>query len=143
MTEEQRLAKLAQTRAWNARNPGYHKQYVKERRKRDPAYAMARRLRSRLYKLIKGNKAASTMALVGCTSAELVRHLESTMVDGMNWDNRFWWSIDHIVPCALFDLRDPVQQRICFHYSNLQVLWSHDNLRKSNKIIPLDTTLNS
>jgi len=40
--------------------------------------------------------------------------------------------IDHIIPCAVFDMSDPAQQRECFNFSNLQPLWRADNLRKSN-----------
>lgn len=38
--------------------------------------------------------------------------------------------IDHIKPCALFDLTDLEEQRKCFHFSNLQLLWDSDNKRK-------------
>ena len=55
---------------------------------------------------------------------------------GMTWENhtRSGWHIDHIVPCAAFDLSDPAQQRACFHYTNLQPLWAKTNLKKSNKL---------
>ena len=53
----------------------------------------------------------------------------------MTWDN--WqhdgWHIDHIRPCASFDLADLEQQRQCFHYTNLQPLWAADNIRKGAK----------
>lgn len=45
------------------------------------------------------------------------------------------WHVDHIIPCAAFDLTKPAEQAKCFHYSNLQPLWATDNYRKSNKII--------
>ena len=51
----------------------------------------------------------------------------------MNWDNYGQWHIDHIRPCASFNLLDPIEQKICFHYTNLQPLWAEDNLKKSNK----------
>jgi len=38
--------------------------------------------------------------------------------------------IDHKIPCASFDLTDTDQQRACFHYSNLQLLWARDNIVK-------------
>jgi hypothetical protein len=38
--------------------------------------------------------------------------------------------VDHIKACTEFDLTDPAQQAICFHYTNLQPLWSVDNIRK-------------
>ncbi len=43
------------------------------------------------------------------------------------------WHIDHIRPCSSFDLSDPKQQEECFHYTNLQPLWKHDNRLKSDK----------
>jgi HNH endonuclease. len=56
----------------------------------------------------------------------------------MSWDNygRDGWHIDHIRPCASFDLTDPEQQRQCFHYTNLQPLWAADNIRKGAKWQP-------
>ena len=53
----------------------------------------------------------------------------------MSWDNygTHGWHIDHIRPCASFDLSDEEQQKICFHYTNLQPLWAEDNLKKSKK----------
>ena len=41
--------------------------------------------------------------------------------------------LDHIRPCACFDLTDEAQQRECFHYTNLQPLWATDNMQKSDK----------
>jgi hypothetical protein len=54
----------------------------------------------------------------------------------MSWGNYglHGWHVDHIIPCASFDLTDPEQQRQCFHYTNLQPLWAEDNLRKSDKL---------
>jgi len=53
-------------------------------------------------------------------------------VDGMSWENRSEWHVDHRIPCNAFDLSDPEQQRLCFWYRNLQPLWGFDNLSKSN-----------
>jgi hypothetical protein len=54
----------------------------------------------------------------------------------MSWENhgRGGWHIDHIVPCALFDLTRPEQQKSCFNYKNLQPLWEKDNLIKGNTL---------
>ena len=110
----------------------------KKRRKTDPTFNIKCNLRSRLSTVLKGNKkSATTEKLLGCTYKEARLHLESQFTDGMSWDNYglFGWHIDHIIPCASFDLSDPEQQRQCFHYTNLQPLWAEDNLRKSDKIL--------
>ena len=73
------------------------------------------------------------MKLVGCNSKELKEHLESQFIEGMNWNNYGEWHVDHIKPCAAFDLSDPIQQKECFNYTNLQPLWAKDNIRKSDK----------
>ena len=83
---------------------------------------------------MKGNeKAYKTIELLGCSIPEFKEYLEKLFKDGMNWDNYgyYGWHVDHILPCAYFDLSDPKQQRLCFHYTNLQPLWSKDNYKKS------------
>ena len=75
--------------------------------------------------------------------AFLVEYLESKFQPGMTWknygnpngDHTNCWHIDHIIPCASFDLSDPEQQVKCFHYTNLQPLWAKDNIRKKDKIL--------
>jgi len=92
-------------------------------------------VRVRTREALKGRKRASTEKMLGCTWEELRKHLERLFTKGMSFDNYGLWHIDHILPCASFDLTDPEQQRICFHYSNLQPLWAADNLSKGAKLI--------
>jgi hypothetical protein len=49
----------------------------------------------------------------------------------MTWENFGKWEIDHKVACWRFDLNDPTQQWVCFHYTNLQPLWFADNRQKN------------
>jgi len=52
----------------------------------------------------------------------------------MTWENHgVLWEIDHIKPCAAFDLTDSKQQHECFHYSNTQPLYYSDNRTKKDK----------
>ena len=41
--------------------------------------------------------------------------------------------IDHILPVSSFDLAKPEEQKICFHFTNLQPLWDWENLMKRDK----------
>jgi len=105
--------------------------------KTNPNYKLAKNLRSRLTTALKhgrGAKSASTLQLLGCTVDELKVKLESRFHPGMTWDNYGEWHVDHIKPCASFDLSDPAQQQLCFHWTNLQPLWALENLQKSDKL---------
>jgi len=121
---------------WRRDNPECRNKYVKRKYKSDPSYRLLNCLRSRVYAaMIGAAKSASTMELVGCSIDKLKQHLESKFTEGMSWDNYGDWHVDHIKPCASFDLSDPEQQRLCFNYKNLQPLWAADNLSKADSII--------
>jgi len=64
------------------------------------------------------------MKLVGCTIEFIKGYLEAQFEPNMSWDNYGEWHIDHILPCASFDLTLPEEQQKCFHYTNLQPLWA-------------------
>ena len=105
----------------------------KERRKTDINYKIKSNLRGRLYKAVKGlAKSDTTLNLLGCDIDYLKAHLELRFEYGMSWENYGEWHIDHITPCASFDLSDPEEQEECFHYTNLQPLWAEDNLKKGS-----------
>ena len=82
------------------------------------------------------------MELIGCTIEEFWNHLEKHFKPGMTWENygKAGWEMDHIIPCANFDLIVPEQQKQCFHYTNLQPLWVHENMSKGKKIVSRDIT---
>ena len=88
-------------------------------------------IRQRLYNSFKQR---NTKELIGCTIPEYKKYLEEQFKEGMTWDNHGTvWYIDHIRPCASFDLRDPLQQQMCFNYKNTQPLEVKDNLSKGAK----------
>ncbi len=70
--------------------------------------------------------------MLGCSIEHLRTHIESRWKDGMSWENYGAWHLDHIKPCAAFDLLQPSEQRLCFHWSNLQPLWAADNIAKGD-----------
>ena len=111
-----------------------------EKSKTDISFRILKNLRSRIrFALKKGQikKADTTENLLGCTVPEFRTYFTSLFTKDMSWNDFMTGKIhiDHIIPCSKFDLTDEAQQRICFHYSNLQPLWSTDNLKKGTKII--------
>ena len=107
--------------------------YKKKRLNEDLNYKLKVVISSQVRRYVKGKlKTKKSAELVGCSMKVLREHLESQFQEGMTWDNHgfYGWHIDHIIPCAAFDLTDIEQQKKCFHYTNLQPLWAKDNLRK-------------
>lgn len=74
---------------------------------------------------------------LGCTIEYFKEYIASLFQEGMTWDN--WgrgsgmWHLDHIRPCASFNLNNEDEQKICFNYKNQQPLWESDNFKKSSK----------
>lgn len=109
---------------------------AKERRENDPIYNLINRMRCRLRKYLKKiniTKKNRTFEIVGCTPEFLKEYLEKQFKDGMTWDNRNLWHIDHIIPLSSAQTEEELY-KLC-HYTNLQPLWVEENLKKSNKIL--------
>ena len=114
--------------------------YEKAKRASDPSFRFKQAMRSMLANRLKGandGKGGRSSVLFGCPIEELRIHLEAQFAEGMTWDNYGRWHVDHIRPCASFDLTDKAQQRECFHFTNLQPLWALDNIRKSDTWEPI------
>ena len=125
--KEYRHREKAKRRAWN--------QAHVQRKQNDPNFHLARRIRARIRVAIRkcyGKKAAKSMALLGCSIEEARRRIEAQFQPGMSWELFVQGKIhlDHKKPCILFDLTKESEQRACFNISNLQPLWSVDNLKK-------------
>jgi gas vesicle protein len=110
---------------------------IRKRRKNDPEYNLICRLRGRMYAAVKAagldKKCDSSSELLGISYQGLKEWLEAQFTEGMTWENRSDWHVDHRVPCDAFDMSVETNQRICFWYKNLQPMWANDNMEKSNK----------
>lgn len=121
----------------------YHKNKEKwlgklNERRQQLDYRLSQTLRARLRSALKRNyKNSSAVGDLGCTIGQLKTYLESKFKTGMTWEN--WghngWHIDHIKPLSSFDLKNPEQQKLAVHFTNLQPLWSRENLSKGSKNI--------
>lgn len=101
-----------------------------------PENRIASNLRSRIANVLSGRtKFFKLVKAVGCPLTELRDRLSALFLPGMTWENYGTWEIDHVRPCASFDLSDPAQQQECFHFSNLRPLWKVDNRQKGDRYV--------
>lgn len=104
--------------------------------KHDPRWKAEHNLRVRLNKFLDGHKSLTLRTLLGCSKDTLIKHLGKQFQKGMGWKNYGRsWQIDHVTPCAEFDLTNTDDQRKCFHFSNLRPMWALDNNRKGKQIV--------
>lgn len=113
-----------------------HAKWAREKRKNDPAYSIECRIRNRVSDALKKSdtsKAYRTFDLLGCTALECVEYLNTKASNGYYFGQE-GIEVDHIIPCSFFDFTDPIQQKICFNYRNLQLLTKEDNIKKSDTL---------
>lgn len=82
-------------------------------------------------KNIKSNK---TIKYICCDINFFKSWIEYQFTENMSFDNYGQWHLDHVKPCAAFDLSNNEQILECFNWKNYQPLWAKDNLIKNNKI---------
>jgi len=128
---------------WNEyqKRTSQNKKHNKLKRQTNPQWKLKQVLRGRYLDALKRhtrggkvNKKHSAIELIGCSINEYKQHLENQFKPDMTWINHGkLWEIDHIKPCALFNLTDSEQQKQCFHYSNTQPLYLSENRSKGDK----------
>ena len=125
-------------RKWRERNPQRANQYVKTRYAEDPQFALACRVRARVYQAAKKggvSKTGRTEELIGCSFDFLRQHIERQFKGGMSWGNAGSFHIDHIIPLAAFDLTDQMQLKVACNWQNMRPLPPSENMRKGAKIL--------
>jgi hypothetical protein len=135
LAEARRTANRDRARKRALENPNH----IAKRGAVDIQFRIACRLRQRLSYALRncnGKKCAKTTEMLGCSITEFIQYIVGRFTRGMTLEK--WHSgdihIDHIRPVASFDLTDPIQQKTCFHYTNLQPLWQIDNMRKGARL---------
>ena len=124
------------------RTKEYMIEYLKERNK-DINFKMKHVLRSnmksQLNKIKKGLKINKTFNYIGCTLEFFKNWIEYQFDKNMNWKNHGdYWHLDHIKPCASYDLSKQNEIYQCYNWTNLRPLNKEENIKKSDI---LDTNL--
>jgi hypothetical protein len=106
--------------------------YEKIKRKIDPSFRMLKILRCRMNMALKDQRVKKTLHIVEClvcTSEFFKNYIKSLFKHGMTLanDGIRKWHLHHIKPCYTFDLVDPEQQKLCFHYTNTIPMWEDEH----------------
>ena len=108
---------------------------ARSRRKGDllagsPSARIRNSVSARMWAALKGRTDGALFSRLGYSAEQLVAHLEAQFDDGMSWANYGRWHVDHVKPCAAFDMTDAQQFAECWSLANLAPLWAEDNVRK-------------
>jgi len=135
-----RLERITSARNYVSTHKEQRRDYIRRwqllKRKKDIGYRILCNLRSRVHHALRGdNKSRTTLQLLGCSISQFRLHIQEQFQPGMSWSNYGKWQLDHIRPCALFNLTNKREQEQCFHYTNLQPLWKLDNQHKGKHYV--------
>ena len=112
--------------------------YTSKRRK-DPLFKIRKNIATRVLNFLKQKgfkKKTKTQEIIGTDFRTFYLHLCSTFEENYGIGRQYipWEEvhIDHIIPLSLAESKEDIYE--LNHYSNLQLLFSEDNLKKSNKL---------
>ena len=107
-------------------------EYKRKWQKANPEQVFIRKSLDRILNNWKGSRAKAE-ELLGYTCEQFREHIESQFKEGMSWDGRGEFHIDHIKPIKAFLDEGITDPAIINALDNLQPLWAHENLSKGAK----------
>jgi hypothetical protein len=103
----------------------------KNRKKTDKLYALSKSVRCNIRQALgkRGyTKKSRTHEILGCSFEFFKNHIEQRFQEGMTWENRSEWHLDHIIPVSSGKTEKEIIK--LNHYTNLRPLWAEENLKK-------------
>jgi hypothetical protein len=115
----------------NAYNRKYRKRFLEQ----NPYFKLAINMRQRIrMAVLQKRECKSTKEYLGCSVEFLRNWFEHQFTKEMSWENYgSYWHIDHVEPCASFDLSKEENIHKCFCWKNTQPLSKEENLKKRDK----------
>jgi hypothetical protein len=108
--------------------------YVKDRKEKDLLFKFRLNVRDLITKSIKKKgytKKSKTHEILGIDYKSFKKYIENQFYDGMSWENRDEWDLDHIIPIASGENEEEILA--LNHYTNLQPLFRYENLIKGGE----------
>jgi len=139
----------AQKKIYRQENKEYFQNYMKnynaeykkiinekiKLKRKDPLFRLTDNIRALIRCSITGRgytKKSKTYEILGCSFTDFKLHIEQQFVNGMSWNNRSEWHLDHIIPVSFAKTKNEII--MLNHYSNFRPLWASDNMAKHNTI---------
>lgn len=119
---------------WRVNNREKINQTANIRFKNNPIARLKKNCRTRIFNALKDNDFKS-FKLVDCDIITFKNWLEYNFTEGMTFENYgSYWHVDHVLPCAIFDLLNEEDIKHCFRWTNLRPLEATKNMSKQDKI---------
>lgn len=113
--------------------------WEKNKRDNDINFRIKQNLRGRMYKSLFNNKNDTTQNLLECSIDFFKNWIEWQFNSSMTWNNYgTYWNIDHVKPCASFNLKHLDKQKECFSWKNCRPLECITNNKKNASIYTKD-----
>lgn len=114
----------------------YERSYKKLKYDNDPIIRLTENMRTSMYKSLQKMNCIGKIRYLTYSIEDLHSHIESQFKDGMSWDNRSEWHIDHIIPVSHFNYDSPYHPEFVFCWSlfNMRPLWASDNMSKHDEL---------
>ena len=107
--------------------------------KNNSLFVLKARLRARIawaFNQKKSHKTKETQKYIGTDWETCEKFIESQFLDGMNWNNKHLWHIDHFFPISIAKSYQQLKQLL--YFTNLRPMWAIDNIRKSCSLPAID-----
>jgi hypothetical protein len=126
----------AQRKEYRINNIEKHKQKQKEYYYNNIQKRLGITYRNRVREKLKSGK--GYIDYLGCSIPELIAWFEFNFAldNDFTWDNYGKvWEIDHVIPCATFNLLDKDHIYKCFNWKNTKPVQKNFNRKKNSKIV--------
>lgn len=116
----------------------YNREYFRYRRQTDIEFRLKTGYRAKVASMIRAEyKNTGSVELLECTHGQFIKWIEFQLEKCylLTFENYGEvWHLDHVKPCASFDLTDTIEQKQCFHWSNYRPLDRIENMQKSDTV---------
>jgi len=136
-THKEKIKEYHSRKETKERINAYNNKYIKERYRKDEVYRYKLVIRANILASVKQHKfiqKGNLEKIIGCDIDCFINYLRNTYQDnyGKTLTDNDNVQIDHIIPLATAETIDEVN-KLCY-YTNLQLLKTHDNQVKGQKI---------